>query len=1565
MAGIIVDWNVFNYKFSGRQREMFESLAYTLFCFEFKQKFGIFRYFNQPYIETQPIKTDDGDVVGFQAKYYDAATRLSSKKKEIIEAIDGAKAKYAGINRYIIYTNKELSASKDKGKVKPDYQVEIEDHGKKSGIQIEWRVKSNFEFMLHDPRLSAVKELYFSPNTDLKRFAENIHKRTCSILDGIRSDIVFNDNNIKIEYTQKEILDFSKSDKNAFVVYGIAGTGKSGYVKDFCERIGKEQDLCLLVFSASDFDVKEETELLSQFGKYGLDDLISLYDEDDNKYCVIESAEKYNNFSNYDVFRKAVHRMIETGWKIIFTIRTQYKNGFVNAILDGISISEFSIDSIDESKLRSLSENHGFELPGNKKLYSFLCNLFYLKLYLELLSIGVAIPSDAKTFTDQIWKQVIRNDKQRQGNLPVKREAFIINMASSLLDNDRYVYEADASDDAEVISLLEEQGIIAPYNDEPVLWVFNHDVYEEIVVNHIFDSKYKNSSDMRQITETFNGSLRSRKMYRIWLETKLRDMDSGLFSALTNALSDSEFSQLWKDETIIALMNSDNDEAFQLMDSTFAANNYALFTRTVFLLNTACKRIRRTEFYTKLAHTHNISAYRFTEPTGKAWRAVFSYISKHIDLIPWNKLNLSFVTQAMDSWVKSNVTGETTRIVGHIALSLKDKVWQEREKKSGLYDDTMYKSINKIILFAANEIKDELVKLIDGIINNGSFRIRDKEYVFLTQSLSNIYDCGKICEALPEKTLQLAWAYWHHKDDENIYYSPELLESSFGLNDRLHSEYYPTSAYQTPIWALLRKNPEKTIDFIIDLTNNAAKSYEESELNKNYNECYEIKLVLSEKEVVSQICSDRLWKIHRGTGVAPHLLESALMALEDYVLSYVEQLTKEDAVALCYHLLENSNNAAITAVVMSAVIAFPDKLLEISCILLKTKELFVLDRSRFINEREANMFRGLNKRFDDERRLSNDKQFRKKKFEDIILNYQVNSGGLPEGDFKQRLDKLYSAIDSASTDIDKWHPSYQACFYRMDWRKYKQAGEPVINGKQISIPMQADFPQQVADYAKESEEASAKALGNMELLLWASSRYKGGKQYKDHCKYDDDPSFALEEIISLAESDEENVPLLSDDTASYTIAVLLRDFSSALDSAQYDYCKEAISGLGYEILRKGSRFSGIDAKNAIITEISRLVDMSNNSFNRTDPAVILLAFMLDYRRQTGNNMIDPLAALWDRNREAACKLIVVFSKLAPLFDGKNIIKFVESNQTQIAELMSADNYSLESIDITALDHNSKVYIAAILDRHDTGIFDFVVSIGKEFWAKLFSDDYDDSINKNFVLESEYKKWLAEYLLFITDDERSKLVQTLMPLVRFDRSFNRLLSDIISAENANPRYEAFWNLWTLLQDYIFSRYEKNNDYYKNAENDIRIGLGYEDVLSIYLLANPHWREGITQWHSLKVNNSSFYLAAANRTGYDPTTLFSVSYVLNTVGKTPFKAAGLDMLHIIIKNNHHLYQRSLIDNTLFYIEEYILSFVTEQTELLQADASVKKKVVDVLDFLVARGSTMGYLLREEMI
>ena len=168
MIVVPIDWNVFEYKFSANTRQAFESLAYMLFCFELKQEYGVFRYFNQPYIETQPVDTGDGYVTGFQAKYYDASTCLSSKESDLKNTIISAKTKYQGINRIFLYINKELSSSGNKDEEKPSYQKNIEQCGKDHGIEIEWRVRSNFEKMLLSNELSVLRDLYFNPKPDMQ-----------------------------------------------------------------------------------------------------------------------------------------------------------------------------------------------------------------------------------------------------------------------------------------------------------------------------------------------------------------------------------------------------------------------------------------------------------------------------------------------------------------------------------------------------------------------------------------------------------------------------------------------------------------------------------------------------------------------------------------------------------------------------------------------------------------------------------------------------------------------------------------------------------------------------------------------------------------------------------------------------------------------------------------------------------------------------------------------------------------------------------------------------------------------------------------------------------------------------------------------------------------------------------------------------------------------------------------------------------------------------------------------------------------------------------------------------
>ncbi|MGD1151555.1 MAG: hypothetical protein ABR911_01575 [Syntrophales bacterium] len=72
-----INWNNFKAKFNGKEQKFFEDLCYHLFCSEFNNDIGVFRYKNQTGIETDPIERD-GEVVAWQAKYLDTA--ISTKK---------------------------------------------------------------------------------------------------------------------------------------------------------------------------------------------------------------------------------------------------------------------------------------------------------------------------------------------------------------------------------------------------------------------------------------------------------------------------------------------------------------------------------------------------------------------------------------------------------------------------------------------------------------------------------------------------------------------------------------------------------------------------------------------------------------------------------------------------------------------------------------------------------------------------------------------------------------------------------------------------------------------------------------------------------------------------------------------------------------------------------------------------------------------------------------------------------------------------------------------------------------------------------------------------------------------------------------------------------------------------------------------------------------------------------------------------------------------------------------------------------------------------------------------
>ena len=77
-----VNWTAFNYKYSTNPQHAFESLTYYLFCHEFQQPYGIFRYFNQPHIETNPIHVGDR-ILALETENKELQQKLTELTQEL------------------------------------------------------------------------------------------------------------------------------------------------------------------------------------------------------------------------------------------------------------------------------------------------------------------------------------------------------------------------------------------------------------------------------------------------------------------------------------------------------------------------------------------------------------------------------------------------------------------------------------------------------------------------------------------------------------------------------------------------------------------------------------------------------------------------------------------------------------------------------------------------------------------------------------------------------------------------------------------------------------------------------------------------------------------------------------------------------------------------------------------------------------------------------------------------------------------------------------------------------------------------------------------------------------------------------------------------------------------------------------------------------------------------------------------------------------------------------------------------------------------------------------------
>jgi len=1563
-----MSWKIFSVKYDKRETWAFEQISYLLFCAEFNNRIGLFRYKNQTGIETEPIEKD-GKYYGFQSKYY--TTSIADNKDDIIDSIKKAKSKNKQLDELLLYINQELSESTTKRKKKPQYQLDIEKSAKAVGINIQWRVPSYFELQLFLPENKYINDIFFSLDPNEGDLLDEISKHNENILQAIQTEISFGDKQIKIDRSSvvEAITNASQKSKN-IIISGEGGCGKTAIFKEFYNFKFKNLPIC--VFKANELNVNHINDIFHIDHKFTFAQFLNAYKDEPLKIFVIDSAEKLAEISNNDIITTLIQKLKENAWNIIFTTRYAYLNDLTFHIKENyqlpFDVNDVSLICADE--LKSIAEEFKFSLPDNQKFLERLRNLFYLREYVQNYS-NIDKQGNYKGFINLLWKKRIQNTIQKD-NLHLEREKCIINIAKQRCETGRFYIIADNLPQSALFQLRQDE--ILGYDDTHNGYFITHDIYEEWTLDKIVSRSFSNYSNTKQFFDDLGNSLPIRRAFRLWLSDHLSENSKEIESFIQGAFTNVEVTKFWKDEILVSVLLSDYSKTFfKFFEKEIIANDFKILKRILFLLRIAC---------TDISAIQNIEIIK---PKGKGWEEVIALIHKY--KFDFFDSNLNLVFPVLTDWCKFNKKGETTRYSGLLALSLIQKT--ETEKNFFIQKGAEEIFLN-VIFNAANELQVELKEIFNKVIANKWNDHSDPYERLCSKILVKPYIAVELIKTLPLSVIQLCDLFWktQPKKNDRFGFDRDTMESRYGLAGKHEFNYFPSSANQTPIKWLLQIEFYKTLDFIIDFTNRAVESYSKSDYGKE--DVVKVTLHINETEV-TQYLSGAIWSMYRGNGspVVPHVLQSIHMALEKSLLDFCQILKSEIIQDILLRVLAQSKSASLTSIVCSVVLANPDKFYDVAMVLFKTIELFHLDTSRCTNEFQAKSLYsigyGMDKISDilytDERLKTCDDNHRSSNLESLFLNYQLfGVKGFTEEQNSEFIEKLYKIIDQHKSKAST-NKAFGILLARMDRRNLI----PKVS-KQDDNNFLIEFsPKVISDeHRKESEQALNQyqdMLKYTSLKLWADFFKCDRNQTKTakHQDYDNNPLLALSETKQLVEelkNGRNGIGMFDYSTPAFSCSKLMIEYSGQLSKEDKLFCREIIISTVSNLLSDAYGYQAFDGVEASVHAIPTLINEYTEEAENYILIMVLTLFdetplgaykrICDYVIESIHN-----SKLWEQNPEVAQSILFGYIKLKPIY--KNIIaqkrkeigwgKISKSSILEELEKTNADftfeDISFDINDISSLDiHGLEIVLQLIPSNTKDKTHLDIYSKSLPFLAPQLLKDRRSYKNDSGDVSNIYSLRLhifKRFAYFILEREKSEIDIYLKPFVDSFSSTEETASfigELLSAEDYLNKYEQFWHIWNGLYPKINKLCIYPRDFH------------LKEIIINYLLAWRWWREDIEAWHSLKSENLSLYGNASMQLGNIPSVLYSIVKVLNSIGSN-FKDEGIDWIHTIVSTNSSLNLDDLESNTLYYMEKFLRIYIFINRQKIKQEIRLKNKIIPILDFMIERGSIHGYLLRESIL
>ena len=841
------NWDIFKAKFSDNPQDNFEWFCYLLFCKEFKKEKGIFRFKNQSAIETDPVEVGS-DIIGWQAKFYDVA--LSNKKDELLDFVEKAKRDYPKITKLLVYTNQEWGQTKGD---MPKGLSDIEKRAAELGIKLQWNTASFFESEFVAIQNEYISKHFFLLDKCVFDQIEVQTKHTENILDEIKNSVRFGSHDIEID--RGDVLAGLKDNSHQIMILsGVGGVGKTAVIKKLFKEY--KDNIPCYIFKATEFELRNINELVTACT---FQDFIDAHKDDSNKIIVIDSAEKLLYLKNADPFKEFLRTLIKDKWKLIFTTRSEYVDVLNTDFSEiyGIIPVNLKISNLNTKELDTIADQYGFALPKDDKLTALIKNPFYLNEYLKFYIKDEEI--DYVNFKEQLWNKIIKKSK------PAREQCFL-KMALERANKGQFfiqpICEPQILDDE-----LRIDGILG--YESPHGYYITHDIYEEWALEKTIESEYINRETNNIFFSNLGQALPIRRSFRNWLSDKLLIENDSIRDFIEEVVKNQEIEPFWKDETIISLLLSDYSEYFfKVCKEALLGNSQELLKRITFLIRIACKEVDAEIFQNlglKRADLFQLK-YVFTKPSGKGWESLIKFVYDNLKQIGIG--NANFILPIIYDWNSKNKKGMTVRYASLIALQYYE--WVLNVERYISRDDTQNQLLHTIV-YGSFEIKDELKKIFEEVISN-KWKNHRNPYCDLSKTILTKFEGIQVSQVFPRYVLQLADLFWYSPPRKNDPYGyPGIgVEQYFNMEED-HFDYFPPSAYQTPIYWLLQSSLQETIDFIIEFTNKTAEIYAASDLDNGQVE--EVGVFFEDDQSVKQYISNRLWCTYRGTQVSPYALE--------------------------------------------------------------------------------------------------------------------------------------------------------------------------------------------------------------------------------------------------------------------------------------------------------------------------------------------------------------------------------------------------------------------------------------------------------------------------------------------------------------------------------------------------------------------------------------------------------------------------------------------------------------------------------------------------------------------